>query len=375
MLRGLKMGLGLLAVLALTGEARAQWSYGAGYGRYGWGSWGGGGATVQGDIARGSGFYLMGAGQYNRDTAIANSINTDTALRWNQYWWEAQLAANRAERARLARRQARDSGAGAAIEKRILDSPAAGDIENGDALNAALDQITDPRIHGSALRLATSKVPAKAIRAIPFVNASEAITICLDRLTTAEGWPVAFLDAKFDDDRKAYTQAIEKALEEDRDGDLKPHTIQEVRTALARLRTKLEAAPPADKVERAEAENYLKTLFAMTRMLDRADYDKLLAELDKVEETSLGSLLSFMHTFNLRFGPAKSPTQRAAYDELYPLIDAHRDRMMTALGAKPDGSVKPTPAPPAPGHPTDFFSGMKLEHLEGAHKLNGTGKP
>src|SRR5208337_2165664 len=63
--------------------AQAQWGYPGGYGGYGWGGWGG--QTAQGDIARGLGAYAMGAGYYNQQTAVANSINTDTVMRWNQY--------------------------------------------------------------------------------------------------------------------------------------------------------------------------------------------------------------------------------------------------------------------------------------------------
>src|SRR5206468_1518000 len=70
-------------VLALTsGAARAQYGYPVG--RYGFGGWGGG-STVQGDIARGLGNLAAGAGAYNEQTAVANSINADTVMRLNHY--------------------------------------------------------------------------------------------------------------------------------------------------------------------------------------------------------------------------------------------------------------------------------------------------
>src|SRR3954451_21064873 len=101
MLRGYRLTLALVAALAVTaGEARAQFGYGAypgGYGGFGWGGWGGGGGTVQGSIARGLGYYAMGAGVYNEDTAVANSINAQTVEQWNQYWWQSQQEANRRE--------------------------------------------------------------------------------------------------------------------------------------------------------------------------------------------------------------------------------------------------------------------------------------
>ncbi len=80
--------------------AQAQWGYPGGYGGYGWGGWGG--QTAQGDIARGLGAYAMGAGYYNQQTAVANSINADTIMRWNQYVYEAQMNANKMHAERLA---------------------------------------------------------------------------------------------------------------------------------------------------------------------------------------------------------------------------------------------------------------------------------
>ena len=45
----------------------------------------GAGSTVAGDYLRGVGIEAAGMGQFNLHTAQANSINTDTAIRWNEY--------------------------------------------------------------------------------------------------------------------------------------------------------------------------------------------------------------------------------------------------------------------------------------------------
>ena len=64
-----RLTLGMVFILTLTtGEALAQY-----YGGYG----GWGGETPEGNFARGAGFYELGAGVYNRDTAIANSIEQE----------------------------------------------------------------------------------------------------------------------------------------------------------------------------------------------------------------------------------------------------------------------------------------------------------
>lgn len=369
MLRGIWRTIGLSACLALmaAGEASAQWGYGnyGGYGGYGWGGWGGG-STVQGSIARGLGVYAMGMGQYNLATAQANSINASTMGRWNEYMYEAQVHAAQVERARLARRLALSKGAFDAIQERITTQPSNDDVLNGDALNAALNQLSDPRIHSSALRSATAKVPGRLIRQIPFVNASEAVTICLDQLTNEKSWPPALRAPALSAEREAYAKAIDQGMEEDVSGDLTPKTIGEIRAALAMLRAKFEEKPPTDRATRTEAEAYLKALSGMTHLLDRPDVDKILAELDTIKETSLGSLLGFMQTFNLRFGRATTPEQRQAYQALYPLLDDQRDRMVASLRPEPGDTGNPPKAPAF--QPTDFFGQMKLDHLDGPRK-------
>lgn len=358
-----------LMAIASAGQAHAQFgysSYPSGYGGYGWGGWGGGGGgTVEGSIARGLGAYAQGVGAYNQETAVARSINTDTATRWNEYWYEAQVNANHNERLRLDKRFRRDAASSDLAYKRVLDDPTPDDISNGDALNAALDQISNPRVHSSALRLATDKLPGKLVRQIPFVNASEAVTISLDRLTNEDGWPAALRESTFDVQRRAYSSAIDKALKEDENGEISDATLAGVRDALSRLRAKFEANRPTDPARYGASETYLKSLTGMTRLLERPDVEKVIGELETIKETTLGSLLGFMHTFNLRFGRATTPAQRAAYEQIYPLIDSHRDRIVKETGPDDKKVVRAADAPPPPPHPGDFYKGMHLDHLSG----------
>ena len=360
MLRRYRWILGLTALLATASQAHAQYGYGnGGYG--GWGGWGGGGgSTVQGSIARGMGVYAAGLGQYNVETAQARAINASTTMQWNEYLYQSQRISNANERMRLARRQARDSGASAAIEKRINEAPLPADIDDGNALNAALDQITNPGVHSSALRLATTKLPGKLIRDIPFFVATEAATVTLDRLTDDNNWPLGLRDSAFDNERKAFTQAVDKVLKVDTEGDLTSNDIKDVRTNLQKLRVRYEAHPAVDPQEAAEATNYLKTLYVMVKMMEKPDLEKALVELDTIKETTLGSLLGFMHVYNLRFGKPQTPAQKAAYRALYPQIDDLRDRVLA------DSSNGSTPPAPAPSSPTNFLSSLPFEHLDGS---------
>src|SRR3954471_2724777 len=186
---------------ALGSSARAQYYYPPGYSRYGWGGWGGGGAsTAQGDVARGPGAFAAGAGVYSQETAVANSINADTAMRWNQYLWQSQQEANKRYHEKMAREQKGNAQAREEIYRRLRDNPAPGDIARGDALNVALDEVTNPRVYFRGLKGAGMKVAGPPIRDIPFQKAPAAITTSVDQLTQG-GAPASLKAPAFDTER------------------------------------------------------------------------------------------------------------------------------------------------------------------------------
>ncbi|QEH38153.1 hypothetical protein OJF2_67510 [Aquisphaera giovannonii] len=366
-----------LSLAAFTGQARAQFGYGyypQGYGGYGWGGWGGGiGGTAQGDIARGLGYFNIGAGQYNKDTAVANSIDTDTAMRWNQYVYESQREANRTYYNRKNDGIARDQAAYDSMMKRMQDDPSPRDIESGDALNAALDQLSDPRIHSSVLRTASEPIDAKLIRDLPFRSATEAITFSLTQLKASSQWPAALLEPRFEPERKDFETLVDEVHKENAEkGEVSPRTLADIRGVNNRIRDKLTAMPLSSQAEQREAMNFVKTTTALTRMLERPDIDKVLGELSKIDRTTVGNLLSFMQTFNLRFGPATTATQRQAYAALYPELDKTRDRIIK--DAQLDG---PTASGSGKGRLHDFFSAMDIDQIQGRRRdqptANGAG--
>src|SRR4051794_34976998 len=179
------------ALFLAPDTAHAQYGYGypVGYGGYGWGGWGS--STVQGSIARGLGMFNMGRGIYNVDTAQARSMNLDTAMRWNQYVYEAQQNANRLHHEKLARQQQRSIIEIARIEDRLRNHPEARDITDGDALNVLLDVLINPATLGSSLRYVKTPLRHDLIPEIPFEVASEGMTVCLDSMTTDGEWPLA----------------------------------------------------------------------------------------------------------------------------------------------------------------------------------------
>ncbi len=374
MLRGHRIVLGVLAALALPAlESGAQYSYpyGNGYGGYGFGGFDG---SVNGDIARGMGAFAAGAGTYNYNTAVVNSVNSDTVMRYNNYIYQSQLEANAREHALLARRQGRENASTATaqqIAQRLRDNPGSADIDSGAALNAILDQLSAPGIlSGSTLRLANAKVEARLIKDIPFRDATDAITITLSQLTDDKSWPDALRDPKLDAERQAYSKAVADALEEDKNGDLSAATVAKVRQAVADLYRRVgETIPVTRQPDHLQAMNYLKGLAGFSRMLERPNVDKVIAELEKIETTSVGNLIAFMHSYNLRFGAATTAPQKAAYAQLYPIMAGTREKLLGKPGEGTNNANAPaTPAAPAagavtPASPTELFHGIDPQHL------------
>src|SRR5206468_2231155 len=137
---------------------------------------------------------------------------------------------------------------------------------------------------------------------------------------------------KYGPERLEYQQAIDQALQESESGKITPATLQRVDRALSTLYTRFRANPPANRAEQVEAENYLRTLFGMARLLKQPQVEKVLGELEKTPRTTLGNLLGFMNTYNLRFGEATTPAQRAIYQQLYPPLVALRDQVVKEAG-------------------------------------------
>jgi hypothetical protein len=303
----------------------------------------------------------MGAGIYNRETAIARAINYDTMMRWNEYVYLSQKQGTREYLARRNAEIAKDKNAYEALLKRIQDNPTAADILSGDALNAALDQLSDPRIHSSALRMADAPIYAKTIRDLPFRNAAEGVTFSLTQLKNSTQWPAVLLDPRFAPEKEEFENLVEEVRKDSTDdGQVTPQTLSKVRAFTKRLKDKLTAMPLEDNAENQEALKFVKTITALTRLLEKPDIEQVLEELRKIEKTSVANLLAFMHTFNLRFGPATTPRQREVYSELYPILDQTRDRIIGE--AKIDESATEKAKK---GKLHDFFSAMEMDHIEG----------
>ena len=360
----MRLLLSLAALLILTGEsARAQYGYPVG--RYGWGGWS---STVQGDVARGMGNLAAGAGQYNAQTAVANSINANTVMRFNQYVYSSQQEQNRKHYERQARKLGRVNATAAETADRLRNRPEPDDIDRGDALNVLLDDLTSPALlHSSGLRFAGGEIDAALVRDIPFRNASEAVTICIEQLTEKERFPAFLRSEPLKAEREAFVKAAHAAASEAREKDeISADSVRAVQTTGRALYDKAKSPQVrATPEERNEALNYLKGMSAMIKILENPDTLQALKELKKIKTTHVANLIAFMQTYNLRFGPATTPDQRNAYRKLYPVLKADRDQVVAALAAtgEPQPTINPGASTSTNANPAELFHGIDEKQI------------
>lgn len=366
MRRGLRLALGSALLWAIcAAPASAQ-----GYGGYGYmGGWGGGwgpgwGSTPIGDFGIGFGAAASGLGQYDLLSAQAASINADTAMRWSSFMWASQNAVNREHAYRMLAERQRNKTLNDAIQTRLRENPNKGDIDRADALNAILDQLSDPRVHPSALRMAKVPLNSRWIQDVPFHYAPEGVTLSLYRINGDEGWPPILAGPEFAAEREAYEKAMHKALEEDKDLDLSSGTIQAVSDAIVALREKVDEVIPHNNRDWFDAQSYLRNLAGFARMLKNPEIDKMVASLETYPGTTVADLLAFMQMFNLRFGSATTARERGLYQSLYPLLDQQRDAIMKQLAARSPESGTAVPPPPSPAG-TGIMHEMPWESLVG----------
>ncbi len=354
MRRALFLGL-ILSISAVSAQAQ--------YGRYGgWGGWGGGASTLQGSEMRGAGVAAAGAGAYNQQTAVARSINANTAMQVNQYMYEVNKTNAKYYYTRSANKQKEESSTGEAIYKRLHDNPSGYDIHTGDALNVVLDELTNPAVYTQVITGATRPIDSMLVKNIEFQYAANMIAISLADFSK-RGVPDYLLTTPdFAPDRAALKELAAKVRSEiDSSGQASAETLANCRVAINALKAKVDSLLPQGTPNRLEADNYLKALYGLTKMLETPSVDQFLTGLKKGDNTTIGHLIAFMHTFNLRFGAAKTPIQEQTYDQLYPLLVAVRDQ-----GKVP--SANPFTTSSAAQDPkafSSYFSGMQYDPKHG----------
>jgi len=301
------------------------------------------------------GVFAAGAGYYNEQSAKAAAINADTALKWNEYWYRAQQAANRRYYDRLVERKDQNVKSQEELYARLRDHPNKYDIYRGDALNVALDELTGPQVYIRELKGASENFPGEMIRSLPFNYASVAVTASVHQITTRGLAPEILRRPPFADDLAGIRELGATIRREDEEkGEIDPETLDRMEAAIKALQAKVAQKLAANTKDRTEAERFLKAAAGLTRMLRTPAINVLLADVEKHPETTVGDLLGFMKAFNLRFGVADDLRERQVYDRLYPLIAKLRDEARPKQKAGPQAENGANAA-----RPIEFFSGME----------------
>ena len=311
-------------VLATGAAARAQFN------------WVGAGSTAQGDYLRGVGAAAFGIGLYNLNTAQGNAINVDTDIRWNEYVTSYFARENQAQAALRERRWAKNEESRKAILDRHKNAPQERDLQNGDALNAKLNELLDPKIQDSSYRSSRVKLSAEVVRQIPFRINAEGAEFSMHRLQPrgTGKWPVALQDDRFAHERRAYERAVDAALEQQIGGKMSMDVIKGVKEAIEGLSRALDAAvtPGKDQLYR-ESKERIKELRRMADLLGSQKVERVLGEIDNYAGTTVNDLRMFMRDHNLRFAAASSPEERNLYPGLYEVLVVQKGMM--------DGGIDP----------------------------------
>jgi len=307
------------------------------------------------------GNFAAGAGQYNVQTAQARSINAQTAMQYNEYMYAVNKQNAATNLARRQQQQKNVNESSDAAYKRLHDNPDPSDIHSGDALNIVLTELANPKVYTQVIQKSAMPIDSRLVKNINFQHAANMVLISLADVS-ARGVPDALAtDPAFEADRQAIRAIVAKGREESSSSNqITPETLSRFRAAVQAAKDKADARFAQGTRQRDESDNFLKALLGLSKMLERPDIEEFLKGLNRYPTTTMGHLITFMHSFNLRFGAAKTPEQEAAYDQIYPMLVQLRNQSQ-AQGANP---MTAQAALPDPKQSMSIFSGMPYEQLQ-----------
>jgi hypothetical protein len=290
------------------------------------------GSTIEGDLMRGWGIAAFGAGSYNANTTVAQSIQADTWMRLNQYAYESLLEEDRRRAVRLAVRHQRVLEARKAIEARLVDYPDPADIYRGDALNALTRAIDSMGIQRSAQRSTRVGVPGGLLREISLMHGPTKTVISVGRLDVRDRWPRILRDPVFAPARQQYETILDRVMADAFSRQPVLTSLDALGKAVDNLQMAFQASTrTADSEDRRQGRLFLDQLRVAVRALRDVKSQQLLADVLSYLGSSVADLLSFMDRNDLRFARAETPRERELYEDLYALLSQHRDRLKTSM--------------------------------------------
>jgi hypothetical protein len=113
------------------------------------------------------------------------------------------------------------------------------------------------------------------------------------------------------------------------------------------------AQPLPDPLDQQEALKFLTTCQNLLNLMKKPDIQPAMIALRQVKDTTIGNLLGFMHSFNLRFGRATTLKERQAYNQLFAVLDQTRDQIMAEAQIDGASTAQANPKPA-----TEFFQNL-----------------
>jgi hypothetical protein len=301
--------------------------------------------TVQGDILRGEGRFLAGAGWYNLNTARADRINVETWKAINvecqrlyrdymiDRYRHIQYKKNLTNKAQQeAERQFEEA------QERWRTKPTTDDIISGDALNALAGDLADPSIDVSTWRTAQVDLPTGiSLTTLAFKIADKKkaalaqSTVAVDRMLVKDGWPLAFRRPEIERECGSYEKSVTAVVDKCKKGtELQARDYDQLRAAVSTLADKVKDAIPTLDNQRTKSLAFVKRLDASTKIFAEQSYaEQLIRDVSEHKATTIAELLGFMRQYRLLFSdPGDSPEVESLYEQLYALLR----QQLTKLG-------------------------------------------
>ena len=168
---------------------------------------------------------------------------------------------------------------------------------------------------------------------------------------------------KYADERDALHAAVSPgARRKTPRGNVSLATSKQINDAVAHFRAKFIKNSSEFEPGYQDGLDFFTTLASLTRLLNDPSMKDFLAKLDDGQQRTVGDLIAFMHSHNLRFGPATSERQIEIYRSLLPLLKAIRDEAGGAAAAAATDADKTGQNLISSARQT--FKGMSWDQLE-----------
>ncbi len=214
--------------------------------------------------------------------------------------------------------------------------------------------------------MATAKIGSALVREIPFRDETDAITLSLDEMTDPKSWPPAAAVGYFSKPSVRLTRRRSTMLWPRTRMGVPSSPRRSPGSALRRERVAFQQSRghhpgQTQQPDHLQAiELFEGGLAGLSRMLERLNVESVLSELEKIENTTVGNLVAFMHAYNLRFTRRGHDAQAdsAAYRELYPILAGEPHQDFGQAGARTRQRLLSQAQPQPIDNPTAIFYGL-----------------